>query len=142
MDLLRLATGGSGVLSPGAIHPDLVGRLAREAKKSAAHVLEICIRALDYCPPVDITFADYLLPMSTDVPSCNIIHVETPNPLNPLGVKGAGEGGTIGAIAAVVSAVEDALSPFGVRFLDTPLTPERIVAALQAAGAYEKLAAA
>jgi carbon-monoxide dehydrogenase large subunit len=92
--------------------------------------------------PQTITFADYLLPMTTDVPSCNIIHVETPNPLNPLGVKGAGEGGTIGAVAAVVSAVEDALSPFGVHFLDTPLTPERIVAALQATGAYEKFAAA
>jgi hypothetical protein len=59
-DLLRIATGGSGVLQPGAIHPDLVGRLAREASKSASHVLEICIRALDYCPPVDITFPDYL----------------------------------------------------------------------------------
>jgi len=65
VDLLRLATGGSGVLSPGAIHPDLVERLAREAKKSAAHVLEICIRALDYCPPVDITFADYLRALIT-----------------------------------------------------------------------------
>jgi carbon-monoxide dehydrogenase large subunit len=96
----------------------------------------------DTAQPQTITFADYLLPMSTDVPSCNILHVETPNPLNPLGVKGAGEGGTIGAVAAVVSAVEDALSPFGVRFLDTPLTPERIVSALQAAGAYEKFAAA
>src|SRR5262249_2756320 len=43
-DLLRLATGGSGVLRPGAIHPDLVERLAREATKSARDVLEICIR--------------------------------------------------------------------------------------------------
>jgi carbon-monoxide dehydrogenase large subunit len=38
-----------------------------------------------------------------------------------------------------LGAVEDALSPFGVRFVDTPLTPERIVTALRAAGAYEKL---
>ena len=64
-DLLRIATGGSGVLSPGAIHPDLVERFAREANRSAAHVLEICIRALDYCPPVDITFADYLRALIT-----------------------------------------------------------------------------
>ena len=59
-DLLRLATAGSGVLGPGAIHPDLVDRLAREASKAAQHVLTICIRALDYCPPVDITFGEYL----------------------------------------------------------------------------------
>jgi len=64
-DLLRLATGGSGVLRPGAIHPDLVERLAREATKSARDVLEICIRALDYCPPVDITFPDYLRALIT-----------------------------------------------------------------------------
>jgi hypothetical protein len=64
-DLLRIATGGSGVLLPGAIHPDLVARLAQEASRSASHVLEICIRALDYCPPVDITFSDYLRALIT-----------------------------------------------------------------------------
>jgi hypothetical protein len=59
-DLLRLATSGSGILGPGAIHPDLVDRLAHEATKAARHVLTMCIRALDYCPPVDITFGEYL----------------------------------------------------------------------------------
>lgn len=59
-DLLRIATGGSGVLSPGALHPDLTGRLAAEARKTAQHVLTICIRALDYCPAVDISFGEYL----------------------------------------------------------------------------------
>jgi hypothetical protein len=59
-DLLRLSTSGSGVLGPGAIHPDLVQRLAGEASKSAHHVLTMCIRALDYCPPVDITYGEYL----------------------------------------------------------------------------------
>jgi hypothetical protein len=59
-DLLRLATGGTGVLEPGAIHPDLVQRLADEASKAAQHVLTMCIRALDYCPPTDITFGEYL----------------------------------------------------------------------------------
>jgi carbon-monoxide dehydrogenase large subunit len=89
--------------------------------------------------PLTTTFADYLLPMAGDVPACVIEHVETPNPLNPLGVKGAGEGGTIPAPAAIVAAIEDALSPFGVYFTEMPLTPDRIVAALNAAGAYEKL---
>lgn len=59
-DLLRIATSGTGVLPAGALHPDLVNRLANEAAKSAQHVLNACIRALDYCPPLDITFGDYL----------------------------------------------------------------------------------
>jgi hypothetical protein len=59
-DLIRLASGGTGILRPGAIHPDLVGRLAEEAAKSAQHVLSMIIRALDYCPPTDITFGEYL----------------------------------------------------------------------------------
>lgn len=64
-DLLRLATGGTGVLQEGALHPDLVKRLALEASKAAGHVLEMCIRALDYLPPVDITFGDYLRALIT-----------------------------------------------------------------------------
>jgi hypothetical protein len=64
-DLLRIATGGSGVLPAGALHPDLVARLADEAAKAATHVLTICIRALDYCPPVDLTFGDYLRALIT-----------------------------------------------------------------------------
>jgi carbon-monoxide dehydrogenase large subunit len=92
--------------------------------------------------PLTTTFQDYLLPGAPDVPACRIEHVETPNPLNPLGVKGAGEGGTIPAPAAIISAIEDALSPFGVHFAEMPLTPDRIVDALHNAGAYDKLAAA
>jgi carbon-monoxide dehydrogenase large subunit len=92
--------------------------------------------------PLTTSFADYMLPMATDVPTCAIAHVETINPMNPLGVKGAGEGGTIPAAAAIISAIEDALSSFDVHFAETPLTPERIVEALRAAGAYERLFAA
>ncbi|HSE19159.1 MAG TPA: S8 family serine peptidase [Pyrinomonadaceae bacterium] len=59
-DLLRIYTGGTGILPDGAIHPDLVHRLATEASKSAGHILNMCIRALDYLPPVDVTFGEYL----------------------------------------------------------------------------------
>ena len=59
-DLLRIYTGGTGVLPSGAIHPDLVRRLAAEAAKTAGHILNMCIRALDYVPPVDLTFGEYL----------------------------------------------------------------------------------
>lgn len=64
-DLIRLATGGTGVLPPGAIPHDLVRRLAQEAGKLAGHWLNMCIRALDYCPPVDLTFGDYLRALVT-----------------------------------------------------------------------------
>jgi hypothetical protein len=59
-DLIRIATHGTGVLPQGELHPDLVNRMAEEAATSAKHVLRMCIRALDYCPPVDVTFGDYL----------------------------------------------------------------------------------
>ncbi len=64
-DLLRLATSGTGVLPKGDISVDLVGRLAREASKVAGQMLNICIRALDYCPPVDIRFGEYLRALIT-----------------------------------------------------------------------------
>jgi hypothetical protein len=65
VDLLRLATGGTGVLPPGDISYDLVNRLAKEASKTASHVLNMCIRALDYSPPVDMTFGDYVRALIT-----------------------------------------------------------------------------
>ncbi|HYX23590.1 MAG TPA: peptidase S8, partial [Thermoanaerobaculia bacterium] len=64
-DLLRIASSGTGVLPEGDLHPDLVDRLAREASATAAHVLNMCIRALDYCPPVDVGFGDYLRALVT-----------------------------------------------------------------------------
>ncbi len=65
VDLLRIASSGTGILPEGELHPDLVNRLAEEAAKAAQHVLNVCIRALDYCPPVDINFGDYLRAMIT-----------------------------------------------------------------------------
>jgi hypothetical protein len=64
-DLIRIATNGTGILAPGAIHPDLVKRLSATASEIAQRILHICIRALDYCPPVDITFGEYLRAMIT-----------------------------------------------------------------------------
>ena len=59
-DLIRLATNGSGILPGGEIPVDLANRLASEASKTAQQVLNMCIRALDYCPPVNLEFGDYL----------------------------------------------------------------------------------
>ncbi|MEQ9411266.1 MAG: hypothetical protein RIK87_26365 [Fuerstiella sp.] len=58
--VMRIATGGTGLLPEGELHPDLVDEMAETAAKTAGDVLRICIRALDYCPPMDITFGDYL----------------------------------------------------------------------------------
>ena len=81
--------------------------------------------------PQTVTFADYMLPTSDVIPPIEIHHMESPTPLNPLGVKGAAESGTIGAPAAIVSAIEDALRPFGVRITDLPVTPARLLALIR-----------
>ena len=65
VDLKRLATGGTGILPPGAIPEPLVNRMADEASITAEHILKTCIRALDYCPTVDLTFGDYLRALVT-----------------------------------------------------------------------------
>ena len=65
VDLVRLATRGTGVLPPGDIPHDLVNRLAHEASKTAEHILNMCIRALDYSPPVDMKFGDYVRALIT-----------------------------------------------------------------------------
>ena len=76
--------------------------------------------------PVTSNFADYPVISSAELPSYELVHMETPTWVNPLGAKGAGESGTIGSIPAVLNAVVDALSPFGVRHLDGPATPQRV----------------
>ena len=77
--------------------------------------------------PLSMNFGEYLLPLASDVPNVDIVHLETPTPLNPLGMKGAGEGGTIPAIGAIISAVENALVPFDVAISEAPLSPQRII---------------
>ncbi len=64
-DLKRIASNGTGILAQGSLHPDLVNRMTTEASKSARHVLNMSIRALDYCPPMDINFGDYLRALIT-----------------------------------------------------------------------------
>jgi carbon-monoxide dehydrogenase large subunit len=83
--------------------------------------------------PQTMNYGEYLLPIATDVPMIEVIHVESPSPMNPLGVKGAGEGGTIPATACIVSAIEDALKPFGITISEHPVTPQRLVELIEAA---------
>ena len=87
--------------------------------------------------PLATNLAEFALPSAHDMPpKVELAHLVSPSPNNPLGVKGAGEGGTIPASAAIVSAIEDALSDWKVRFDQTPVLPEMVFQRLAAAGAY------
>lgn len=76
--------------------------------------------------PQTANLADYGFVSAAELPSFEMVAMETPTPVNPLGAKGIGESGTIGATPAVQSAVIDALSPFGVDHLDMPFTAEKV----------------
>jgi carbon-monoxide dehydrogenase large subunit len=82
--------------------------------------------------PVTTTFADYLLPTAAELPTIETMYRQSPCPGYPLGVKGVGEAGTIPAAAALVSAIEDALQSFGVRIVQVPITPDKLVALIHA----------
>ncbi|MGE0879807.1 MAG: xanthine dehydrogenase family protein molybdopterin-binding subunit [Acidimicrobiia bacterium] len=91
--------------------------------------------------PLTATFADYGLPSAAELPSFELVKVETPTFVNPLGAKGIGESGTIGATPAIQNAVIDALAHLGVRHIDLPLTSERVWraanGAIAQAGSYK-----
>jgi carbon-monoxide dehydrogenase large subunit len=76
------------------------------------------------------SMADYLVPMSGEMPDIEVGHVVSPTQESELGAKGAGEAGTAGAAAAVANAVNDALRPFGATITEIPLTPQVILTAL------------
>ncbi|MCP1968530.1 xanthine dehydrogenase family protein molybdopterin-binding subunit [Bradyrhizobium elkanii] len=76
---------------------------------------------------------DYAVPRAEHVPNIRSSFQQTPSPTNPIGVKGIGESGSIAAPPCMVHAVLDALSPFGIKHLDMPLTPPRIWAAIRSA---------
>jgi carbon-monoxide dehydrogenase large subunit len=83
--------------------------------------------------PLASTLSDYLLPGATEVPNVRILHMETPSPYTAFGQKGIGEGGAIAPPAAIVNAVNDALADLGVELTETPVTPRKIIAAIEAA---------
>ena len=87
----------------------------------------------DNCQPTTTNLGEYLLITATEMPRVDVLHRESPSPLNPLGVKGVGECGVVPTAAAIVSAIEDALAPFGVRIAQTPIRPAEIIALIEAA---------
>jgi carbon-monoxide dehydrogenase large subunit len=85
--------------------------------------------------PLTSSFADYRAITAAELPSFELVHMETPTPVNDLGAKGIGESGTVGSTPCVVNAVVDALAHLGVEHIDMPTTPARVWAALQSAPA-------
>ncbi|MDI3339036.1 MAG: molybdopterin-dependent oxidoreductase [Sphaerobacter sp.] len=81
------------------------------------------------------TLMDYAVPKASSLPRFETDHTETTTPINPMGAKGIGEAATIGSTPAVANAVIDALAPLGITHLDLPLTPQKVLAAMQAAQA-------
>src|SRR5919199_2799023 len=87
--------------------------------------------------PTTSTLMDYLVPTATEIPSIEILHLETPCEFSETGAKGMGEGGTMGAPAAIASAVADALSHLDIEIDRLPIAPDRLRAGIKESRAYE-----
>jgi carbon-monoxide dehydrogenase large subunit len=113
------------------INPQLVDEQIRGGvvQGLGAALFEKCIYD-DNGQLTNANMADYLVPMSGEMPDIDVGHVVSPTQETELGAKGAGEAGTAGAAAAVSNAVNDALSPFGAIITEIPLTPQLVLAAL------------
>jgi carbon-monoxide dehydrogenase large subunit len=80
---------------------------------------------------LNASMADYLVPMSAEMPDIAVAHIQTPTATSKLGAKGAGEAGTAGAPAAVMNAINDALTPFNTHVFSQPITPQKVLRALK-----------
>ena len=77
------------------------------------------------------SFVDYMKPLAVGLPHFEVSHLESPATTSLLGTKAVGEGGAIGSLAAIANAVEDALTPFGVKVTSLPITPEKVLRAVR-----------
>jgi aerobic carbon-monoxide dehydrogenase large subunit len=118
------------VLNPLIVEGQRHGGIAQ----GVAQALMEEVRYDDDGNPVTSNLADYAVISACELPSFELVAMETPTSVNPLGAKGIGESGTIGSTPAVQSAVCDALSHLGIRHVDMPASPERVWRAIQEAG--------
>jgi carbon-monoxide dehydrogenase large subunit len=77
------------------------------------------------------SFMDYAMPRAHDAPMISVLSHPVPTKSNALGAKGCGEAGTSGGLPSVANAVINALSEYGIRHLEMPMTPARIWQAIQ-----------
>ena len=83
--------------------------------------------------PLAATLLDYHLPAAFELPPIKIGHLHNPASATEYGMKGMGEGGAVAPPAAIANAVRDALAPLGAQIGETPVTPERVLAAIRRA---------
>ena len=114
------------VINPKVVHGQVIGGVAH----GIGNAFYEHMRYDRQGQPLTTHFGDYLLPMASDMPPIEVLHMTSLSPLNPLGIKGAGEGGTLPAAATLISAVEDALRPYGVKINESPLSPMKVVSLL------------
>lgn len=114
------------VLNPLILDGQIHGGIAQ----GAAQALLEEVRYDDDGNPITSNLADYAFISAAELPTFEVVHMETPTPRNPLGAKGIGESGTIGSTPAIQSAVVDALAHLGIRHIDMPATSERVWRAL------------
>ncbi len=120
------------------LHPVIVdGQIHGGAAHGIGNALYEWMGFDDDAQPVTTNLGEYLLVTATEMPPVDIVHLESPSPLNPLGVKGVGECGVVPAPAAIVSAVEDALAPFGVHLAQAPVSPAHLHGLISATGAHQ-----
>ncbi|MCP3371268.1 xanthine dehydrogenase family protein molybdopterin-binding subunit [Bradyrhizobium cajani] len=118
------------------INPMLVaGQLHGGVVQGIGQALMEHIRYDESGQPITGSLMDYALPRAEDVPNMTVGDHPVPATTNPLGSKGCGEAGCAGSLSTVVNAVLDALSDYGIKHIDMPLTPERVWRAIQEAKA-------
>ena len=114
------------------VNPLLVeGQVHGGIASGAAQALMEEVRYDEDGNPITSNLADYAMISAAELPSFELVPMETPTPVNQLGAKGVGESGTIGSTPAVQSAVVDAVAHLGIRHIDMPATPERVWRAIR-----------
>jgi len=118
------------------VNPMIVaGQLHGGVAQGIGQALMEHVRYDEHGQPITGSLMDYALPRASDIPSMTVGDQPVPAKTNPLGTKGCGEAGCAGSLASVVNAVIDALSEYGIKHLDMPLTSEKIWRAIQDAKA-------
>jgi len=120
--------GYTGVNDFGTIvNPMLVaGQLHGGVAQGIGQALMECISYDSSGQPITGSFMDYAMPRAEDIPMMAVGDHPVPAKSNPLGTKGCGEAGCAGSLSTIVNAVVDALSEYGIKHIDMPLTPERV----------------
>jgi carbon-monoxide dehydrogenase large subunit len=122
IDKLAVVNDSGRIINPQTVRGQVIGSVVHTLGNTLFEWMGYDAQA----QPTTTTFAEYLLPTAPEIPHIDVTLLEFPGTNNPLGVKGAGETACIPVPGAVISAIEDALEPFGVRISEFPVSPARL----------------